>query len=683
MAFGASVWRAEAQTPQDPISHSIDPLPDSIDFARIRVNELETREVEVRWPGPGTVTFRVDTGGPFEVTPTRGTLEPGDSVTLRISVRAATAGAIGGFAQINFESPNAALPESRRIALKASAEATKGSDGRPPEEVPPRWNSWVQVHPDGPPVQTLSVNESYKVQFDLADVDYAKSFEGVPSSGIDIAFKRELSRIPGDSIEVLAVPVLLGRGLRFLDGEETARIYTIDLKKLRAAQDAKAEGESLPAFSERVRAMQATVGVEAEEPGCAAIALTLWNRSRNQPLDHVVRELNVGGAAACGTDASAPLKTGLLSLLALPFERPAAAALHVFETRIGSANPAAAAVFIRKDSAPVSWRPPRLISDFVGGDGAAGLRHQITLARCAHAAGEAGCSHDYSTVGSQMRDVLFKDSTAGGQKKADEALAALLDLTRTSKPDVFIRLVDSEGHNFFLPLGLLGLAQGQTLGQKATLITPLPKQTAHAEDTCVGSWRFVLPNKLQDVGDQYLTPIPSSPRAGERIAQWKDFVSYAQPTAQPTRSEGFLLLTHHTGGLITFDPTSTDSLQFTDFKREFPPGSIAVLAGCSVGQLAGANAGLPLLTTLNDQGISAAIVSPFDINGEVGARFAMHFTDVVERARRAGQRPTLRTLFETALADTRKDSLIKGFASELDELLLIGDSQISLCKEGP
>jgi hypothetical protein len=221
------------------------------------------------------------------------------------------------------------------------------------------------------------------------------------------------------------------------------------------------------------------------------------------------------------------------------------------------------------------------------------------------------------------------------------------------------------------------------LGQKATLTTPLPKQTVHDPDGCVDAWRFVLPNKLQDVEADYLAPIPDSLAAGDRISEWKDFKAYAQATAAPLRSEGFVLLSHHTAGLVTFDPTSTDSLQAGDFTRSYKTGSIAVLAGCSVGQLVGDNKGLPLLSALNSRGVSAVILSPFDIKGEVGARFAVHFTDVVEKARRAKENVDLRTLFDRALSDTRKDALIKGFDSELDELLLIGDGQISLCRGGP
>ena len=662
----------------------------SLDFGEVNADSSPSRVVTLTLAlsGPFTVPFNfsIQTTGPFLVSPDRGVLGPGGHLDVKVTLlNQGRQGEVEGkiFVQATPTSGPGHIA-SMQIPLHASITATtKGPNGGPPEEAPPRWNSWIRTYPSGAPVETLERDKLYNVQFDLAALDYAKYFQGVESAGVDIAFTRELSKIPDPTTEVLVVPVLLGRGLKFIDGQQGARTVTIDLDRLRHTPTDWSPNDPLPSVAQKVRAMGVSVGVETTDKGCAAIALTIWSPSLIRPLDHVVRQVNIGGAPSCeGGGQSIPLKAGILSLLALPYEQPAAAALHVFETRVGNASPVSAAVFVRAGAEPLSWRPSRLLSEFVGTDAPQGLRHQIQLARCAHAAGATGCEHDYSTVANQLQSVLFHDESQAGQASADNALTALGNLTESTKPNVFIRLVDAEGRNLFLPLGLLGLAPGQFLGRKANIVTPLPRQNPHDPDGCVGPWKLVLPDQLANVDDVYLKPLASALTAADRISKWKDFVAYAGSPQAPS-SEGFLLLSHHGGGLVSFDPNSIDSLQPENFKHPFRTGSVAVLAGCSVAQLVGDNQGLPFLATLNNLGVSAAIVSPFDIQGPVGARFAVHFADVVEKARQTNEQAEFQTLYERTLEDVRKDPLVSAFAAELDELLLIGDNRIRLCKKGP
>lgn len=648
---------------------------------------------------PLSVSFFVRVPKPFAVSPKQGILEPGQSVQLELSLaKQSQAGVLAAEVLVLITRPPpaaTAMPVLKIPVTAAIRSVPKSKNGDPNKPSPPRWNSWIREHPAGAVVSRLEpkkeydLQEGYDIHFDLAAFDYSKYFVEVASTLIDVDFARELSSIPHSKIEVLVVPVLLGHGLKFLPGEDTARKYLIDLDKLRNPPENWSRSDPLPDFAEKVKAMRATVGVTASGAGCAAVALTIWNPSLNRPLDHVVRQVSVGpagSAPACKEAGNAsPVKAGLLSLLALPFDRPATAALHIFETRVGNSEPVTTAVFLKSGDPleVLSWTPARQISDYIGKDGPEGLRRQIELARCVKSGATTACVHDYSAIAEELAAVLFHDDEPTRQSDANRALAVLQELTSRTKPDVFVRLIDVNGRNLFLPLGLLGLGPGQLLGRKANLMTPMPKERHRDPDRCIGSWKMVLPEHLAGVDDTYLEKVDLDIPDAIRIGSWSDFKTYAAADAGSTKTaEGFLLLAHHGGGRVAFDPDSTQSLRPEGFKHPYPPGSVAILAGCSVGQLVGDNKGLPLLTRLNDLGISAAILSPFDIQAPLGARFAMHFANEIQRARRDGEEAELRTLFDRTLESVRREPAMRDFAAELDELLIVGDSRARLCRKG-
>jgi hypothetical protein len=114
--------------------------------------------------------------------------------------------------------------------------------------------------------------------------------------------------------------------------------------------------------------------------------------------------------------------------------------------------------------------------------------------------------------------------------------------------------------------------------------------------------------------------------------------------------------------------------------HRFAPGSVAVLAACSVGDVSAQSSGAGLLETLNKLGIDAAIVSPFAVRGPVGARFAFHFADEVIKARDAREAATLVQLFERATEETRKDTKIASEKNGVYEFVLAGNGGLRLCR---
>jgi hypothetical protein len=124
-------------------------------------------------------------------------------------------------------------------------------------------------------------------------------------------------------------------------------------------------------------------------------------------------------------------------------------------------------------------------------------------------------------------------------------------------------------------------------------------------------------------------------------------------------------------------------LRAQQIKHKFGPGSVALLAACGVGKLSSDNKELQLLDQLNLLGLDAAILSPFDVRPVIGARLALHFAAQEEKARTEHKTVSLLELFRLARAKVEQDPSTKAHADELNEFLLVGNSQIKLCPAAP
>lgn len=577
-----------------------------------------------------------------------------------------------------------------------------------------RWNSWIRSESSEIVKDGLQPGQDYDVHFDLSAIDYSRYFEDESvTAAVGEQFRRELDRIPGASMRILVQAVVVGAGLRLLPASGARAEFTVNLLRLRdpamvrvipaaaggpfemarrtssppSAADRSAR--TLTELSSRVNALQPelVVGVHAEAAGCAAVAVSIWNASLSMPIDHVVRRIAVGSSRACQSPAISgrAIETGLLSLLALPYDRAADAALHVFEIELTSQQTATAAVFVRNGSPPEvsSWNPARQLSTYLGGSGGGQLRAELEEARrCSQSDPRASC---YSGLSQRLTSVVFSDATGERQKDADRALKALQELSaRRQAPNVFFRLVDAQGRTTLLPLGLLGLGNGERLARKINAIMPMPHERPVDPGRCVAGWELVLPEAMDEVEAEFLAPLGAEPKTW--IRTWKPFEEYATAAGDENgpRGEGLLLLAHHGGGKLAFFPrTRTEALVPEQLRRRFPPGSVAVLAACGVGRIGEDNAGLPLLDRLNRLGIDAAILSPFDVRAPLGARFAIHFAREIERADQGKATIDLLELFRRSRDAVREDALARDFADELDEFLLVGNSRIPLCHAAP
>jgi hypothetical protein len=539
------------------------------------------------------------------------------------------------------------------------------------------WNSWIQDRRSEravSKVEVAAVGESmnlYNLNFDLAAFDYStfRNAAGTGSVAVDEALRRELDRYTGNRATIHVKPVLGGRGLEFVAAEES-RSVPIDLTRLRTPPTGWNRQDPLPDISDKVRAAQVQIGVKAKEPGCASIGLSIWNAERDRPIDYLVRHIQVGGEgndpSCVGRDSTKPLRGNLVSLAALEPDQPVDAALHIFEMddELGVKS---YAVFAARGKPVLSWVLAKQLSAYITEP--TGLLDRLGVARS---------SSDYRVLAQELKKVLFRGEP--GQEDADAALAVLRELTRPPKrPTVFIRLADVKGRNLFLPLGLTEIDGGRVLGESANVTQPLPRETYTGGGRCIGAWKMVLPENLGTaVGGTYLIPVRSP--MPNRTSSWPDLESYLSQSAAAAEPEGLLLLAHQAGGRLWFVPNTESSFLSQDIAHRFAPGSVAVLAACSVGDVSALSSGAGLLETLNKQGIDAAIVSPFAVRGPVGARFAFHFADEVMKARDAREAATLLELFQRATEETWNDAKIAPEKNGVYEFVLAGNGGLRLCR---
>lgn len=534
------------------------------------------------------------------------------------------------------------------------------------------WNSWIQDHDSEKSVKRVIPGSTYDINFDLALLDYSTLTElAAAPTKADPMLTNELKKHQGAKATIYVKPVIGGRGLDFTEGFPNGlQREVIDLTRLRQLPAKWSRTDDLQKISKAAAATQVKLSVTATEPGCASIGLSIWNEARTRPLDHLVRYVRVGGDAddpSCVGQGpkTTPLKGGLLSLLSVRGDREADVALHVFEMAPGGKSESHA-VFVRRGGTVLSWRFKRHLSGWVTAQ--SGLLFRLKKARD---------DANYGAIAKELTDVLFEGDGAEGDD-ARKAHRILSDMAVGGVPiTVFARLVNVEGDSLFLPLGLIAVEGGRLLDEFTTVTQPLPRESYTAKGQCIGTWNMVLPEKISSVEPKFLEPIAPIPG---RISQWSEFEKYLLDKNSAAKgAEGLLLLTHQAEGRLWFDPDSGESIMSDNIKRRFQPGSVAILAACSVGDLA-KESSRSLLVSLNELGVDAVVVSPFGLKAPVGARFAFHFAEELLAAKRKHEESSLGDLFREAAGSTRKDTKLGVWREGIHEFVLAGDGGLRLCK---
>jgi hypothetical protein len=256
---------------------------------------------------------------------------------------------------------------------------------------------------------------------------------------------------------------------------------------------------------------------------------------------------------------------------------------------------------------------------------------------------------------------------------------------------VAVRVVDENNRKLYVPLNLISAA-GNTdgLAKPITVVQPLQTERYEAPN-CIGKWAFGLSNDTRDLDPnlkgEFDALAAAQPATGETwIRNAADLKAYFKATpapqagpATPVPAEGLVLLAHHDEFGVFFDDINGRVLA-QGLRHAYPPGSIAVLAACVTAK---PNTGMDILRGLNDSGVDAMIVSPFNVRIDYGSRMAFEFAKVVRDNRQNGRTPTLAEMFAQATAATMQVVKNQNSNARLEdmalEFILAGNPYLRLC----
>jgi hypothetical protein len=592
--------------------------------------------------------------------------------------------------------------------------ASRGGDQKIPVISQGYWNSWF--HKAGEAADVLQKNRRYTFTLDLSAYAYLiEDGEPVGSAAADVTlqqFLEERAKEEEISVKLVIRPVLLGNNLEFppdvLTSDRSMEVILDNLLLNRDRENAfekfKAKKMKLGDFADLAHAGRMSFDVVARHSGCATVALSIWDESGIVPLDHLLHTIEVADSDrkrhACSVHGdNNALRGGLATLLSESVaERKAAkpdGALHIFESMV-SGRTRSIAVFVNgktlqsatspdSELGVYSWEMRGVLSSYISDT--EGLLHQVKQAR--KWAKEQNKHDSYIGAAKELRNYIFSApiDDPEGQKHARDALASLQQLVAGSekKPIVLARLVDRDGKRLFLPLGLLSSpGEEQVLQKPIVVVQPLQKERYKVTKGCIHQWTFGLPKSIDAVPSpirEELERIDTTATFGwiYWIRDLPGFKKYLSGTGNSANGEGLLLLAHNSKGRVWF-VLEEGRLTQNDFHRRYPPGSVAILAACSAGDLSGDN-GI-LLEELNHSGMDALVISPFPVNARYGGQLALAFRNAIITARAKWQEPTIAELFSTAAEMTAnhfKGTRYSSYGQMAQEFIIVGDRNLRLC----
>lgn len=585
------------------------------------------------------------------------------------------------------------------------------------------WNTYFTR--EGEPDATLTTQSlsTYTLVLDLSAYNYRQIREtNAAGTAVDPRVKNALEKAPSEPVELKIRPVVVTPLVTIED--VPVKTMPVDRKKLVRPQEGEAATEEdrlvgrfkakkmeVNEFSSTVAAGQVNFQVKVAgdaSPGCAAIAFTIWD-FRDNPIDTLLQTVPVGDGKTvpdCSRMNPEALKGGFATLLSPVFsigsandKDPIQAALHLFQLRAQGQKKTIAILVDKtqyqppKPGQPASergvygWQSSQWLSDYIGD--ANGLPVRITAA---WDNADNGSTTPYAGVADELAGQIFGTSVAE-QPKANAAREALRRLASSiDRPIVVIRMVDEDNRKFYVPFNLISAA-GNTAGLPAPVTVVQPLQTERYEaPSCIGSWAFGLSKDTKDLDaniKKEIDALASKKPAGETwIRNAKELKTYFQGSpattapATPVPAEGLLLLAHHDQFGVFFEGVD-GRVAAKGLQHAYPPGSIAVLAACGTAK---PDSGMEALNSLNDGGVDAMIVSPFNVRIDYGSRMALEFAKVVRDNRVKGNTPTVAQMFTQATAATVKffkEPKAHTSTSRLEdmglEFILAGNPNLRLC----
>jgi tripartite-type tricarboxylate transporter receptor subunit TctC len=575
--------------------------------------------------------------------------------------------------------------------------------------VPAYWNAWLAS--DGKERRRLVRGEQYRFSVDLSRISYGKGMSAGVGPEIDEWLRRHSSK---SELPITLHAVLLGRSLTFAHGTPATQQMTIRMDRLRAdsTQDETAKASlrryqagqiGIDVLSSQVAADTVTFEVQAYESGCASIVVSIWDALMSVPLDSLVHHVEVveneshslPGCAPPGGDQR--LRGGAATFFGAVLDESVAgsidAALHVFEFPAPGSDKWTVAVFVdraRYLSAPKgawgtqrgihSWRLMSSMSDALGKDD-----EILLLIRAAREKAVKNASDAYADVAAELRQRLFTAERREENEAAGAALASLQTLVRNSEkqPVLLARMYSADGSLLYMPLGLLSAnSANPVLSKRITVVQPLPRERYRSSSSCVESWTFGIPTVFTGSTQISLSPTAQQTRGNwlRTIPDLRGYLGSSSSPQSPGRGEGLLLLAHHSDGKLWFE-SSAERVLPQSFRREFAPGSVAILSACS---MAGAESGnRAILDLLNRRNVDAIVASPFPVDAQYGTQLARDFIDVIREQSSKPAPMTIAHVLQLATERTaayfRAERPTVRYEDMALEFLIAGDHTLRLC----
>jgi hypothetical protein len=577
------------------------------------------------------------------------------------------------------------------------------------------WNSWFETT-EGEvskfaPELIVDKDVSYEFVLDLSSIDYASMLSApIERAVADVGLRRKIDRLLSTgkkSLKLKIRPVMLGDEIEIIDAKPFYDLH-LNLTRLQSSKEWRDEIDlskqqylfaeiTFQDFVNKIHAGEVRFEVAAKKPGCATIALSVWDRRGAVPYDHLVRTVAVKRpgepAPDCGNNR---LRGGFATLLDTAIERtqgepvPTDVSLHIFEfaerndtksvavmvDRVLVTEAGASTESIREGV--YAWEMKSRLTDYISNP--IQLHTKLEEARDIASLDSPNPSYPYSKLAEELAEKIFTP----GEQSAASALTILKQRVKDQdrRLTMLVRLISSNNEPFYLPLALLS-ASGEkpVLSKPITVIQPLPRERYLHRYTCIDPWTFALPKEMEGVQKSSLANIERPELTWAEwlssIADLKTYLKREESVFPNQRGEGLVLLSHHDSGVLWFDKPA-ERTQIEDVLRDFRPGSAALLAACTGVGVEGENQ--LIMDEFNERGMDALIVSPFQVRADYGARLATKFVLVVQEERNKRATATITELFDKAAKKTSDSFPGKQLQDMALEFMVLGDHSLRLCE---
>jgi tetratricopeptide (TPR) repeat protein len=584
-----------------------------------------------------------------------------------------------------------------------------------PGEVAAYWNTWFENPANDKRAVVLETGNYYTFVLDLSRFAYFKGYAAPIGSSVQKEIAAALQR--GDKrIRFTIRPILHGNFFRFADNQPASLPLEAELAKLQEPDGAAinigetefdeflAGKKSIHDFASKVHAGEVRFNLVTERPGDATISLSIWDKTGKIPLDHLtltVQIANAAGGLNSGgqPEQTIPLRAGLGTLLDVSMDFNANgpliadAAFYIFEPGPYHKSVVLFAADKAKEPGPhtgparevevMAWETDSLLSQYIDYKTQLGILEKIRQAR---KLSENNQKYSYQDVAVELSKKIFTAYTEDDQRQATKAKNSFRDLVHrlNRAAIVFVRMQNEEGRPVYLPLGILAArSQNPVLEKRIVVVQPLPKERYPAATHPVEAWTFGVPKQLPELAPSYqdaLRQLTSStaPRFYRDIFDFRGFLESRAPATSEPRPEGILLLAHHADGNLWFGDKDQRIIS-EDIQHIFPAGSVAILSACSAAAAGGNNQAI--LEKLNNNGIDAMIISPFPVDANYGAMFAIQLIKTLDKAKTSPKGMTIAELFQKAAEKTAEHFKKKqdiNFEEMSLEFLVAGDYRILL-----